>query len=167
MMTMSQPDERVTVQLDVNGESVQLSISPRLTLADALRDELTLTGTKLGCEQGVCGSCTVLVDGRPARACLLLAAQVHGRSVSTVEGLGSGPSLTALQESFQRHHALQCGFCTAGFLMVGTAFLEENPRPDREEIREAISSNLCRCTGYETIIDAIADVSATTEEAAR
>jgi aerobic-type carbon monoxide dehydrogenase small subunit (CoxS/CutS family) len=163
-MNVIQPDERVAIQLDVNGSPEEVFVSPRLTLADALREGLGLTGTKLGCEQGVCGACTVLLDGQPARACLILAVQTSGRSVQTVEGLSQGPSLTPLQQSFQRHHALQCGFCTAGFLMTSAALLQDNPNPQREEIREAISANLCRCTGYETIIDAVADVGAVAPE---
>jgi aerobic-type carbon monoxide dehydrogenase small subunit (CoxS/CutS family) len=163
-MNVTQPDERVVIQLDINGSPEEVFVSPRLTLADALRESLGLTGTKLGCEQGVCGACTVLLDGQPARACLVLAVQASGHSVQTVEGLSQGPSLTPLQQSFQRHHALQCGFCTAGFLMTSSALLEDNPNPKREEIREAISGNICRCTGYETIIDAVADVGAVEPE---
>jgi aerobic-type carbon monoxide dehydrogenase small subunit (CoxS/CutS family) len=163
-MKLTQADERVAVQVDVNDEAHQMLVTPRLTLADALREDLGLVGTKVGCEQGVCGACTVLLDGRPVRSCLILAIQADGRSVLTVEGLSKGPSLTALQQSFQRHHALQCGFCTAGFLITSQALLNEDPRPDRAAIREAISGNICRCTGYETIIDAVADVRSTNGE---
>jgi len=144
--------------LTVNGRQFERRVEPRISLADFLRDELQLTGTKLGCEHGVCGACTVLLDGAAVRSCLMLAIQAGGRDVTTVEGLGSGPELTQLQEAFHRHHALQCGFCTAGVLMTATALLHENPSAGREEIREALSANLCRCTGYQTIIDAIAEV---------
>jgi carbon-monoxide dehydrogenase small subunit len=150
--------EPLSVDLTVNGRRFARRVEPRITLADFLRDELQLTGTKLGCEHGVCGACTVLVDGAAVRSCLMLAVQAGGRAVSTVEGLGSGPELTELQEAFRRHHALQCGFCTAGVLMTTTALLDENPSPSKEEIREALSANLCRCTGYQTIIDAVAEI---------
>ena len=150
--------ELLTVELTVNGRQFERRVEPRISLADFLRDELQLTGTKLGCEHGVCGACTVLVDGAAVRSCLMLAVQAGGRDVKTVEGLGSGPALTPLQEAFHRHHALQCGFCTAGVLMTTTALLQENPSPSKEEIREALSANLCRCTGYQTIIDAVAEV---------
>jgi aerobic-type carbon monoxide dehydrogenase small subunit (CoxS/CutS family) len=150
--------EPLTVELTVNGRQFERRVEPRISLADFLRDELELTGTKLGCEHGVCGACTVLLDGAAVRSCLMLAILAGGRDVTTVEGLGSGPELTQLQEAFHRHHALQCGFCTAGVLMTTTALLNENPSAGREEIREALSANLCRCTGYQTIIDAVAEV---------
>ena len=150
--------EPLSVDLTVNGRRFERRVEPRISLADFLRDELLLTGTKLGCEHGVCGACTVLVDDAAVRSCLLLAVQAGGREVKTVEGLGSGPELTQLQEAFHRHHAFQCGFCTAGVLMTTTALLQEKPLPSREEIREALSANLCRCTGYQTIIDAVAEV---------
>ena len=150
--------EPLTVELTVNGRQFERRVEPRISLADFLREELQLTGTKLGCEHGVCGACTVLLDGAAVRSCLMLAIQAGGRDVTTVEGLGSGPELTQLQEAFHRHHALQCGFCTAGVLMTATALLHENPSAGREEIRESLSANLCRCTGYQTIIDAVAEV---------
>lgn len=150
--------ELETVELTVNGQRFERRAEPRISLADFLRDELRLTGTKLGCEHGVCGACTVIVDGAAVRSCLMLAVQARGREVETVEGLASGPGLTPLQEAFRRHHALQCGFCTAGVLMTTTALLRSNPAPGEEEIREALSANLCRCTGYQTIIDAVANV---------
>ena len=150
--------EALTVEVTVHGQRFERRVEPRVSLADFLRDELQLTGTKLGCEHGVCGACTVLVDGDAVRSCLTLAVQARGREITTVEGLGSGPELTRLQEAFQRHHALQCGFCTAGVLMTATALLHENPSADKDEIREALSANLCRCTGYQTIIDAVAEV---------
>jgi aerobic-type carbon monoxide dehydrogenase small subunit (CoxS/CutS family) len=150
--------ELLTVELTVNGQRLERRVEPRISLADFLREELQLTGTKLGCEHGVCGACTVLVDDAAVRSCLMLAVQAGGRDLKTVEGLGSGRELTQLQEAFRRHHALQCGFCTAGVLMTVTALLHENPSPSDGEIREALSANLCRCTGYQTIIDAVAEV---------
>jgi aerobic-type carbon monoxide dehydrogenase small subunit (CoxS/CutS family) len=150
--------EFLAVELTVNGQRFERQVQPRISLADFIRDELRLTGTKLGCEHGVCGACTVLVDGAAVRSCLMLAVQAGGRDVKTVESLATGPQLSPLQEAFHRHHALQCGFCTAGVLMTATALLEDNPSPGKDEIREALSANLCRCTGYQTIIDAIAEV---------
>jgi carbon-monoxide dehydrogenase small subunit len=126
-----------------------------MTLADFLRESLGLTGTHVGCEHGVCGACTVLDDGQPVRSCLLLAVQVDGSSLTTVEGLADGDRLHPLQQAFWDHHGLQCGFCTPGILLTAKAFLEEHPRPTDEEIREAISGNLCRCTGYHFIVEAI------------
>lgn len=150
--------ETHTVEVTVNGHHFERRVEPRISLADFLREDLQLTGTKLGCEHGVCGACTVLVDGDAVRSCLTLAVQANGREITTVEGLGSGPELTRLQKAFHRHHALQCGFCTAGILMTVTALLHEKPSADREEIQDALSANLCRCTGYQTIIDAVAEV---------
>jgi aerobic-type carbon monoxide dehydrogenase small subunit (CoxS/CutS family) len=147
----------VSVSLVINGSPVTASVEPRLTLADFLRNEVNLTGTHLGCEHGVCGACTVLLDGAAVRACLLLAAQLNGRRVTTVEGLSPPLGLSVLQQCFKTHHALQCGFCTPGLLVTAHALLQENPRPSREQIRDAISGNLCRCTGYIPIVDAIAD----------
>jgi aerobic-type carbon monoxide dehydrogenase small subunit (CoxS/CutS family) len=157
--------ESLSVSLTVNGERYERTVPPRLTLADFLRDELQLTGTKLGCEHGVCGACTVVLDGEAVRSCLVLAVQANGRSVSTVEGLATGTELNPLQEAFHRHHALQCGFCTAGFLMTATALLAEQPT-SRDEIREALSANLCRCTGYQPIVDAVAEVAGVLAETA-
>ena len=150
-------DETVRVSATINGRPRELHVQPRINLADALRENLGLTGTKVGCEHGVCGACTVLVDGLPMRSCLMLGVQIGGRSITTVEGLAHDSVLHPLQDSFRRHHALQCGFCTAGFLLSGISLLRENPRPSRAEVREALSGNLCRCTGYETIIDAVVD----------
>jgi aerobic-type carbon monoxide dehydrogenase small subunit (CoxS/CutS family) len=150
------------VTLTVNGERQTLDVEPRVSLADALRDEAGLLGIKLGCEHGVCGACTVLVDGAPVRSCLTLAVRVDGRQVETVESLASGPALSPLQAAFQRNHALQCGFCTAGFLMIATDLLRQNPHPTREEVVEAIGGNICRCTGYHNIVDAILEASAST-----
>lgn len=145
------------VTITVNGRRQSLHVEPRVTLADALRDELNLLGTKLGCEHGVCGACTVIVDGAPVRGCLTLAVRADGHQVQTVEGLAQGPALSRLQAAFQRNHALQCGFCTAGFLMIATALLESNPNPTREDVLEAIGGNICRCTGYHSIVAAILD----------
>jgi carbon-monoxide dehydrogenase small subunit len=137
-----------TIEVRVNGERHERRVDVRLTLADFLRDELGLTGTHLGCEHGVCGACTIVMNGVAVRSCLLFAAQAHGADLRTVEGLADGDRLHPLQEAFCEHHALQCGFCTPGFLMSLSAFLQENPRPTDAEIREAVSGNLCRCTGY-------------------
>ncbi|HEY3751867.1 MAG TPA: (2Fe-2S)-binding protein [Pseudonocardiaceae bacterium] len=138
------------VTLHVNGELYEVDVEPRTTLADALRDELGLTGTRLGCEHGVCGSCTILFDGIPARSCLLLAAQCEGTQIRTVEGLADGERLHPLQEEFSREHGLQCGFCTPGFLMLLAGELARDPRLDEDPVLldEVLSSNLCRCTGY-------------------
>ena len=143
------------LSVTVNGESYQKEIDPRTLLSDFLRNDLGLTGTHVGCEHGVCGACTVLLDGDPVRACLLFAPQVHNHDVLTVEGLGTMDDLHPLQEAFREAHALQCGFCTPGFLTTLVPYLEENPNPSEEEIREAISGNLCRCTGYQHIVDAV------------
>ncbi len=152
---MSEPSP---VTVTVNGTRYRRAVEPRLLLSDFLRHELGLTGTHVGCEHGVCGACTVLVDGRAVRSCLLLAVQVHGRDIRTVESLASeakAESLHPLQQAFREAHALQCGFCTPGFLMSLLPFLEENPEPSEQEIREALSGNLCRCTGYQNIVKAI------------
>ena len=147
---------RTPVAFTVNGAEHTLEIEPRRTLADALRDQLGLTGTHLGCEHGVCGACTVLLDGRPVRACLTLALQADGCSVTTVEGLAAPDgTLHPLQEAFSACHGLQCGFCTPGMLMVAVDLVGREPSPSRERVRQEISGNLCRCTGYGTIVDAI------------
>ena len=142
------------IRVTVNGRSYERTVEVRKTLADFLRDDLELTGTHLGCEHGVCGACTVVVDGAAVRSCLLFAAQVNGREIQTVEGLAHGDTLSPLQEAFREHHGLQCGFCTPGFLMTLTCFLRECPDPSETQIREAISGNLCRCTGYKNIVAA-------------
>ena len=144
-----------TVRLTVNGRSYVRPVEPRTTLADFLRDDLDLTGTHVGCEHGVCGACTVLVDNQPVRSCLLFAVQLDGAAVTTVEGLADGERLHPLQEAFREHHGLQCGFCTPGLLLTAKALLDEHPAPSDGEIREAIAGNLCRCTGYHFIVDAI------------
>jgi carbon-monoxide dehydrogenase small subunit len=143
------------VTLDVNGQHYQAEVEPRRTLADAIRDDCGLTGTHLGCEHGVCGACTVLVDGRPVRSCLMFAVQAEGAKIRTVEGLADGDELHPLQKAFWQHHGLQCGFCTPGFLMLAAGVLEANPEIDDEALRDALSSNLCRCTGYQNILKAV------------
>jgi carbon-monoxide dehydrogenase small subunit len=143
------------VELTVNGTSRQGSVEPRRTLADFLREDLGLTGTHLGCEHGVCGACTVLVNGEPARSCLMLAVQARGADILTVEGLATDGVMNPLQQAMWESHGFQCGFCTPGFLMQITALLAENPNPGEAEIREALSGNLCRCTGYESIVNGV------------
>ncbi len=144
-----------TLSVTVNGTTYQESVDPRTLLSDFLRNDLGLTGTHVGCEHGVCGACTVLLDGEAVRSCLLFAPQVDGHEILTVEGLGTMDDLHPLQEAFREAHALQCGFCTPGILTTLVPYLEEHPNPTEEEIREAISGNLCRCTGYQHIIDAV------------
>jgi len=148
--------ELVRVATTVNGTRHEREVEPRLLLADFIRHELGLTGTHVGCEHGVCGACTILVDGVPMRACLMFAVQVNGRALTTVEGLApERDRLHPLQEAFRDAHGLQCGFCTPGILMTMKAFLDENANPSEAEIREALSGNLCRCTGYQHIVDAV------------
>ena len=147
------PDVR-TIAVTVNGRRHERAVETRMTLADFLRHELELTGTHVGCEHGVCGACTVLVDGRTARACLMLAAQCDGATIETVESLAADDGLNALQQAFQDHHGLQCGFCTPGMLMTLTEFLRDHPEPDEASVREALTGNICRCTGYQGIVDA-------------
>lgn len=148
-------EDFLTVRFSVNGVAHRIGVEPRRLLSDALREDLGLTGTNLGCEQGVCGSCTVLVDGRSARSCLMFAVQADGAEITTVEGLVSEGELHPLQAAFWEKQALQCGFCTPGFLMTGVELLRRNPDPDEAEIRDAIAGNTCRCTGYEHIVDAV------------
>ncbi len=155
MTKATAPAAERAVAFSVNGRPVGLTVPVRKTLADALRDDLGLTGTHLGCEHGVCGACTILLDGQAVRSCLMLAVQADGHEVRTVEGLADGERLHPIQEAFWETHGLQCGFCTPGFLMTIEAFLRENPRPTEDEIREAIAGNLCRCTGYVNIIKAV------------
>jgi aerobic-type carbon monoxide dehydrogenase small subunit (CoxS/CutS family) len=143
------------VGFTVNGEAVEVSVEPRKTLADTLRDDLGLVATKLGCENGACGACTVLVDGSAVRSCLMLGVQAEGTAIETLEALGHRGELSALQRAFRDHHALQCGFCTAGFLMSATEYLRRADSPTESEVREALSGNLCRCTGYQGIIEAV------------
>ncbi|HWN41398.1 MAG TPA: (2Fe-2S)-binding protein [Thermoanaerobaculia bacterium] len=144
------------VKLTVNGKTYEREVEARLLLSDFLRHDLGLTGTHVGCEHGVCGACTILLDGDPVRSCLILAVQADGRELMTVEGLAPAPGeLHPLQQAFWEAHGLQCGFCTPGFLMTLVPFLEENPSPTEHEIRQALSGNLCRCTGYQHIVDAV------------
>jgi aerobic-type carbon monoxide dehydrogenase small subunit (CoxS/CutS family) len=143
------------IELTVNGAVHRGSVEPRRTLADFLREDLGLTGTHLGCEHGVCGACTVLVDGEPARSCLMLAVQARGADVLTIEGLALGGELNPLQQAMWDSHGFQCGFCTPGFLMTAYELLQHNSNPSEEEIRYALSGNICRCTGYQHIVDAI------------
>lgn len=152
---MTDPVSGHFVGVTVNGTRHERVVEDRLTLADFLRERLRLTGTHLGCEHGVCGACTVIVDGAAVRSCLMLAAQVDGCVVETVEGLAADGELGALQRSFARHNALQCGFCTSGFLMSVTAALREGPVPDEDAAREVLSGNICRCTGYRGLVRAV------------
>ncbi len=156
---MRTDSETLNVEFTVNGEARRVSIPPRRTLADVLREDLGLTGTHLGCEHGVCGACTVIVDGEPVRACLMFGVQAAGCEIETVEGLAlPDGSLNDLQRSFSEHHGLQCGFCTPGMLMLGTAYVRRAVAADRESVREVVSSNLCRCTGYQGIVDAVCEL---------
>jgi carbon-monoxide dehydrogenase small subunit len=147
--------EQFTMTVTVNGTRYERSVEPRLLLSDFLRRDLGLTGTHVGCEHGVCGACTVLLDGQPVRSCLMFAVQASGHEVTTVEGLGTPENLHPLQHAFWESHAAQCGYCTPGFLMTLVPFLQDHPDPTEQEIREAISGNLCRCTGYQHIVDAV------------
>lgn len=143
------------IGVTVNGTRYERTVEPRLLLSDFLRHDLGLTGTHVSCEHGVCGSCTILFDGQPVRSCLMLAVQANGHEILTVEGLGTPENLHPLQEAFWEAHSVQCGFCTPGILMTLVPFLEENPNPNEDEIRAAISGNLCRCTGYQHIVDGV------------
>ena len=148
--------DKQSVQLTVNGRAYQRAVEPRLLLSDFLRHELGLSGTHVGCEHGVCGACTILFDGQPIRSCLTLAVQANGHVLDTVEGLApNATELHPIQQAFQDAHGLQCGFCTPGILMTLVPFLKENPDPSEAEVREAISGNLCRCTGYQHIVEAV------------
>ena len=143
------------IRLTVNGELHESSVEPRKTLLDLLREDLDLTGTKRGCDNGECGACTVLLDGEPVNACLTLALQAHGKRVTTIEGLSKGCTIHPLQEAFITHGAIQCGFCTPGMILSAKALLDRKPKPKEMEIREALVGNLCRCTGYQKIVEAI------------
>jgi aerobic carbon-monoxide dehydrogenase small subunit len=151
-----EPAEVLEIEFSVNGRTVQRTVPVRRLLSDLLRDDLRLTGTHVGCEHGVCGACTVEVDGAPVRACIMLAVQADGKRITTVEGLATDGELTKMQEAFHRHHALQCGFCTAGFL-VTLASADPAEWPDEPAVRELLSGNLCRCTGYQQIVHAVLD----------
>jgi carbon-monoxide dehydrogenase small subunit len=143
------------ISFTVNGVQYAVEAEPRKLLADLLREDLGLTGTHIGCEQGVCGACTVLVDGRTARSCLMFAVQADGANITTVEGIAAGDALHPLQTAFSQHHALQCGFCTPGLLITSLELLERTPHPTADEVRVALSGNLCRCTGYQNIVAAV------------
>ncbi|MDX1485612.1 MAG: (2Fe-2S)-binding protein [Alphaproteobacteria bacterium] len=143
------------IKFEINGEMVEIDVAPRISLADCLRDTLGLTGTHLGCEHGVCGACTVLVDGQAVRACLMLAVETDGQSIVTIEGLSNDDALTPLQASFRKHHALQCGFCTPGMITTAHALLSNEPHADADRVREVLSGNICRCTGYIPIVEAV------------
>lgn len=147
--------DSVNITVTVNGTRYEQAVEPRLLLSDFLRHDLGLTGTHVGCEHGVCGACTVLFDGEPVRSCLMFAVQADGHELMTVEGLGTPENLHPIQDAFREAHGVQCGFCTPGFLMTLVPFLAENPDPTEGEIREVISGNLCRCTGYQHIVDAV------------
>lgn len=150
--------ERLALAFKINGVDHEVEVEARRTLVDTLRDSCGLTGTHIGCEHGVCGACTVLLDGLPVRACLMFAVQADGREIRTVEGLASNGAYSALQQAFHDHHALQCGFCTPGMLMLATWLVERGTPVDDEELREVMASNLCRCTGYLNILKAVRDV---------
>ncbi|MDB5805625.1 MAG: aldehyde oxidase small subunit [Betaproteobacteria bacterium] len=155
-MSSSDFEHEVKLSLTVNGRRYTRTVEPRMLLADFLRHELGLTGTHVGCEHGVCGACTVQFDGEPARSCLTFAVQAQGHAISTVESLAGGPGkLSVLQEAFRECHGLQCGYCTPGILMTMQAYLAQHPDPTEAEVREALSGNLCRCTGYQHIVDAV------------
>ena len=148
------------VAFEVNGKALEVDVEPRLSLADCLRDVLGLTGTHLGCEHGVCGACTVIVDGEAVRSCLTLAVQAAGENIVTVEGLSRDNGLTPLQAAFRKHHALQCGFCTPGMVTTAHALLSEEPDADADRVREVLSGNICRCTGYVPIVEAVLEARA-------
>ena len=147
--------ERSDITLTINGQAHAIRVEPRRTLVDAIREDCGQTGTHIGCEHGVCGACTVLVDGAPVRSCLMFAVQAEGKQIRTVEGLATGDELNALQRAFMEHHGLQCGFCTPGFLMLVTGVLEREPDITDDELTDVLSSNLCRCTGYQNLVKAV------------
>ncbi len=147
--------ELVKVQVTVNGTRYEHTVEPRMLLVDFIRHELGLTGTHVGCEHGVCGTCTILLDGKPVRSCLLFAPQANGHEIRTIEGLGTMDNLHPIQEAFREAHGLQCGFCTPGVIMSVLPFVEQNANPTEEEVREALDGNLCRCTGYQNIVQAV------------
>ncbi len=147
--------EKTPITLTVNGRNYTIAVEPRRTLADAIREDCGLTGTHIGCEHGVCGACTVLVDGEPVRSCLMFAAQADGKQIRTVEGLAKDGELHVMQQAFMDHHGLQCGFCTPGFLMLAVGVLEREPDISDEDLLDVLSSNLCRCTGYQNIVKAV------------
>ncbi|MCE2529245.1 MAG: (2Fe-2S)-binding protein [Acidimicrobiia bacterium] len=147
--------ETMSVVLNVNGAGRSVSVEPRKTLADAIREDLGLTGTHLGCEHGVCGACTVLMDGEVVRSCLMLAVQAGGAEITTIEGIGAGDDLHPMQRAFSEYHGLQCGFCTPGMILAGIDVVSRNPDPSPQEIREEMGGNICRCTGYQKIVESV------------
>ncbi|MFL5625964.1 MAG: (2Fe-2S)-binding protein [Ktedonobacteraceae bacterium] len=157
-MSISQSNSCHAIRITVNGQHYEHEVEPRLLLSDFLRHTLELTGTHVGCEHGVCGACTILLDGQPARSCLTLTVQADGHEITTVEGLATNEQeLSPLQEALRTHHGLQCGYCTPGFLITASAYLRDNPSPTEEQVRAALSGNLCRCTGYQNIVAAVLD----------
>jgi carbon-monoxide dehydrogenase small subunit len=158
--------EKVQITLNINGQDHSVSVEPRRTLVDVIRDDCGQTGTHIGCEHGICGACTIILEGEAVRSCLMFAIQADGKRIRTVEGLADGDKLHPLQTAFMAHHALQCGFCTPGFLMLAVNALETNPNITDEEILEVLSSNLCRCTGYQNIIKAVRSTAAEMRRAA-
>lgn len=154
---MAAPTMSLTVSLEVNGEQIEYEVPARRLLVHFIRDDLGLTGTHVGCDTGNCGACTVHVNGEPVKSCMMLAVQADGARITTVEGLASDGELTVLQQAFHEHHALQCGYCTPGMLMSATALLARNPSPSEEEVRLALQGNICRCTGYVNIVEAVVD----------
>jgi carbon-monoxide dehydrogenase small subunit len=148
-------NDKTAITLTINGSAHAISVEPRRTLADAIREDCGQTGTHLGCEHGICGACTVIVDGEPLRSCLMFAVQADGKSIRTVEGLANGDELHPMQRAFMEHHGLQCGFCTPGFLMLAVGVLEKDPDISDEDLLDVLASNLCRCTGYQNIIKAV------------
>jgi 2-furoyl-CoA dehydrogenase 2Fe-2S iron sulfur subunit len=163
-MTYIKADARHPVEIELNGQRRRGHAPPRMQLCDFLRHELGATGTHVGCEHGICGACTVLLEGRTSRSCMMLAVQADGKRIDTVEGLAKNGELSALQAAFSRHHALQCGFCTAGILMSCAEFLERVSEPDERDVREMLSGHLCRCTGYTGIVSAVLEVAATRQQ---
>jgi len=155
--------QTVNVKLNVNGEAAELEVEPRETLLDVVRERLGLTGAHAGCEQGSCGACTVLVDGELTRSCLIFAVQCEDNAITTIEHFGSPDALHPMMDAFRRHHGLQCGFCTPAMVLTAIALLEESPNPTEGDVRSALAGNLCRCTGYAGIVDAVLDVAGTTE----
>ena len=152
---------RRRIKVRVNGTSYEEDVEPRLLLADFLRQTLALTGTHVGCEHGVCGACTIMLDGDSIRSCLMLAVQADGRDITTIEGLATDGEMHPLQDAFHRNHGLQCGYCTPGMLMAAASYLKENPSPTEEDVRESLEGNLCRCTGYQNIVKSILDAAGT------
>src|SRR3569832_990823 len=155
MQPSASMSDKVEITLDLNDRSYRIRLEPRRTLVDAIRDDCGLTGTHIGCEHGVCGTCTIIVDGAPVRSCLMFAVQADGKAIRTVEGLASGDRLHPMQQAFMDHHGLQCGFCTPGFLMLAIGALEREPDISDADLIDVLSSNLCRCTGYQNIVKAV------------